>query len=468
MQTGGANVTNPLIRPAAEVDFRALRARVAGTISTPADEDWDEARQAWNVAVDQRPVAVVQAESPGDVLGVVGFARAHGYQVAPQGTGHAAAPMGPLDDTILLKTSRLRGIEIDAERRVARVEAGVLWIEVSEAAAPYGLVGLAGSSPDVGVVGYSLGGGVSFLGRKLGLAANSILAAEIVTADGRLVRADAETEPDLFWAIRGGGGNFGVVTALEIRLFPIAEVYAGSLFFPVERAHEVLAAWRAWVDGVPDEMTSVGRFMQFPPFPDIPEPLRGNSYVLVEAIYQGDPAEGEKLLRPLRQLGPTMDTVTVIPTTALTSVHMDPEFPVPAAGDGMLLDDFTAEAIDALVELVPGSPLLSVEIRHTGGALGRQAPGHGAVGSLDGAFAMFAVGIAATKELGEAVDAHVDVVRGALEPWNAATTYANFAERPTDPRLIWPEHVYHRLRRIKAQVDPAGMMRANHAIPAAV
>jgi FAD/FMN-containing dehydrogenase len=461
-------VSKLMTRPAAEVDYRALRARVAGSVTTPADNDWDEARQAWNLAVDQRPVAVVHVESPSDVLGVVSFARAHGYQIAPQGTGHAAASMGPLDDTILLKTSRMRGIEIDSERRVARVEAGVLWLELMEAAAPYGLVGLCGSSPDVGVVGYAVGGGISFLGRKHGLAANSIVAAEIVTADGRLVRADPESEPDLFWAIRGGGGNFGVVTALEIRLFPITEVYAGSLFFPIERADEVLAAWRTWVDSVPDEMASVGRFMQFPPIPDIAAPLRGNSYVLVEAIYQGEEADGAKLLRPLRQLGPTMDTVAMIPATALTSVHMDPKHPVPGSGDGMLLDDFTPEAIDALVTIVPGSPLLSVEIRHLGGALRRPGPGHGAVGALDAAFAMFAVGSAMTDELRVAVDASVDVVRDALEPWKAETTSASFSERPTDPRLIWAEHVYHRLRRIKAQVDPANLIRANHAIPAAV
>src|SRR5262245_9891474 len=270
---GGANVSNLYVSPAAEVDFRALRASVAGGVSTPGDVDWDEARRAWNLAIDQRPVAVVHAESAEDVAAVVQFAVAHGYQVAPQGTGHAAAPLGSLDETILLKTSRLRGIEIDAAAQTARVEAGVLWLEVNQAAAEHGLVGLAGSSPDVGVVGYALTGGLSFLGRKLGLAANSIVSVELVTADGRLVRADAESAPDLFWAVRGGGGNFGVVTALEIRLFAITEVYAGSLFFPIERAAEVLGTWREWVDSAPEELTTLGRLMQFPPIPDIPEPL---------------------------------------------------------------------------------------------------------------------------------------------------------------------------------------------------
>jgi FAD binding domain len=464
---GGANVSNLMMTPW-HPDVRELRSSVAGPVSVPGDRDWDTVRQAWNLAIDQRPTAVVHAESADDVVATLSFARARGLQVAPQGTGHAAAPLGPLDDTILLKTSHMRAMYVDAARQIARVEAGVLWHEVTEAAAPHGLVGLAGSSPDVGVVGYALGGGVSFLGRKLGLAANSIVAAELITADGRLVRADAETEPDLFWAIRGGGGNFGVVTALEIRLFPIGELYAGSLFFPIERAAEILDAWRNWVDTVPEELTSVGRLMQFPPIPDMPELLRGKSFVLVEAIYIGDALRGAELVGPLRELGPVMDTITTIPTTELTSIHMDPEQPVPGSGDGMLLEDVTPDAVDTLAALVPGSPLLSVELRHLGGELGRPRADHGAVGSLDAGFAMFAVGIAATPALQQAVDEHVDRVRAALAPWEAITTYANFAERPTDPRRIWPEHVYHRLRRIKAQVDPGGLIRANHAIPAAV
>jgi FAD/FMN-containing dehydrogenase len=456
------------LAPREAFEIEALRQAVAGPVSVPGDETWDLARQAWNLAVDQRPTAVVEAESAEDVVAVVRFARDHGLQVAPQGTGHASQPMGPLDDTILLKTHRMRGIEIDPERRIARIEAGVLSLEVSEAAAAHGLIGLPGSSPDVGVVGYALGGGVSFLGRSLGLAANSIVAAELVTPDGRLVRADAETETDLFWAIRGGGGNFAVVTALEMRLFPITEVYAGSLFFPIERSAEVLGAWRKWAEDQPDAMTSIGRLMQFPPFPQIPEPLRGNAFVMVEAIYLGPEAEGTELLEPMRELGPSLDTVQTIPAKALTTVHMDPDQPVPGAGDGMLLRDFTPEAIDALADIVPGSPLLSVEVRQVGGALRRSPANHGAVAMLDGAFLMYAVGGAPTPEVKHAVETAVDRVLTALAPWSALTTYANFTEHRVDPRRIWPEHVYHRLRRIKSQVDPAGLIRANHPIPATV
>jgi FAD/FMN-containing dehydrogenase len=295
----------------------------------PHDQGWNEARRAWNLAVDQRPAAVAIPESAAEAAAVVRWARSRGLRVAPQGTGHAAAAMGSLAHSVLVKTERMRGIEIDATARRARVGAGVLWAEVSEAAAKHGLAGLAGSSPDVGVVGYTLGGGLSWLGRRYGLAANSVTAVELVDADGEHVRVDWQTESELFWALRGGGGSFGLVTALEFQLYPIRDVYAGVLFFAPERGGEVMRAWRRWIEGVPDELTSVGRFLNFPPLPDLPEHLRGRSFVVVEAIYLGDEQSGAELLRPLRELGPVLDTVETIPVEQLSRVHMDPEHPFP-------------------------------------------------------------------------------------------------------------------------------------------
>ena len=203
----------------------------APPVLTPADPGWDDARKAWNLAVDQRPAAIAVPTCESEVIAAVNFARHHGLRVAAQGTGHNAAPLGPLADTILVKTERMRRVSIDPVARIARVEAGVVWLEVVEAAARHGLAALAGSSPDVGVVGYTIGGGMSWLGRAYGLSANNVEAIEVVTADGRLVRADACTETDLFWALRGGG-SFGVVTAIELRLFPVTEVYAGLLATP--------------------------------------------------------------------------------------------------------------------------------------------------------------------------------------------------------------------------------------------
>jgi hypothetical protein len=452
------------------LDVGPLRARVAGDVSVPGDADWDEARLAWNLAVDQRPAAVVQAETADDVAAAVAFAREHGLQVAAQGTGHGASALGSVEDTILIKTHRMRGVSIDPVARIARAEAGVIWMEVTAAAAEHGLAALAGSSPDVGVVGYSLGGGMGWLGRKLGFATNSITAIEAVTADGRRVRANAEDDPDLFWAMRGGGGNFAFVTAIEFALYPIPEVYAGVLFFPLERSAEVLNAWREWVETVPEEVTSVGRIMQFPPFPDVPEPLRGNAFALVEATVIGDEAAGAELLRPLRELGPVLDTFEVRGVETLQQLHMDPEHPVPGLGDGMLLGELTPETVAAVVEVAgpgSGSPLLSVELRHLGGALSTPAPANGALSALDAAFAVFAVGIAGDPEGKAAVERHVDAVLAALRPWDAGTIYFNFTERPAAGRRIYPEHVEHRLRRVKAAYDPSGLIRSNHPIAAA-
>ena len=442
--------------------------RLHGKVVTPEHGRWDAARRAWNLAVDQQPAAVVFPESAEDVIAAVQLAAHMGFDIAAQGTGHNASPLGSLEHTLLVRTDGMRAVEIDPEVRTARVEAGAVWLEVVEAAARYGLAALAGSSPDVGVVGYTLGGGLSWLSRKFGLAANNVEAIELVTADGRWLRADREHEPDLFWALRGGGGNFGVVTAIEIRLFPISVVYAGLLWWPIERGREVMHAWHALTDsGLPDELTTVGRYLQLPPLPEIPEPVRGKSFVVVEAIHLGDPAEADELLTPLRALAPVNDTIANVPVGELSHLHMDPEEPVPGVADGSVLSHLDERAIDALDRVTgaqSGSPLLSVEVRHLSGELGRPRAQNGAIASIEGEYVMFAVGITPTPEAHAAVSAHVEVVKDALEPWTARHMYLNFAETGRNARSFWSEQAYARLRRIKATVDPGNRIRANHPI----
>jgi FAD/FMN-containing dehydrogenase len=439
--------------------------RTPNSVLFPWDEGWDDARLAWNLAVDQQPEAVAIPETVDEVVGVVRWAAESGYQVAAQGTGHNAAALGDLAGTVLVKLSALRGVTVDPERRVARAAAGTIWIELVEAAAEHGLAALAGSSPDVGVVGYALGGGLSFLGRKHGLMTNHVTAIEVVTADGTLRRVDAEDDPDLFWALRGGGGSFGVVTAVEVGLLPIESVYAGHLWFPVDRAAEVLRAWRDWTATVPEEVTSIGRILQFPPIPEIPEPMRGNSFAVVQAIYCGDdPAEMDALLAPLRALGPVMDTFKVMTMPELSHLHMDPEHPVPGTGDGGMLDLVTDETIDAIVEEVVGKPILSTEIRHYGGAVARPRSEHGAVSAFAAPYIMFAVGIAPNPQVKAAVHATVQSLMAALEPWQSGHTYLNFAESRRDARMFWPETVHARLKRIKRTVDPQNVIRSNHPL----
>jgi hypothetical protein len=444
-----------------------LDAHLRAIVLLPSDLDWDGARQAWNLAVDQRPTAVALPRSPEDVAAVVAFARAHGLRVAPQGTGHNAGAIASLADTILVKTSRMRAVRIDADARVARVEAGALWMDVTGPAGEHGLAALAGSSPDVGVVGYCLGGGVSWLGRRYGLASNSVVAVELVTADGSLVRATPDEHADLFWAVRGGGGSFGIVTAVELSLFPVAEVFAGALFFPWGRTREVLQAWRAWTATVPETVTSCGRILQVPPLPDVPEPLRGRQFVLVEVVVLGDGPTGQELVAPLRVLEPEIDTLGVIPAAALSRLHMDPEHPVPAVGGGRLVRDLPPDAIDALVEAAgptSGTTLLTTEVRHMGGALGRDPAEHGAVGSLPGEYMMFCGGIPVDAEVGAAIARDVARVRDALAPWGAERDYLNFVEEPADVRRFFTFEAHARLRAVKHRYDADELFVANHPI----
>jgi hypothetical protein len=444
---------------------------LAGKIVLPTHGRYEEARLAWNLAVEQHPAAVVFPESAQDVAAAVLFAAEQGQRIAAQSTGHNAAPLGSLADTILLKTERMRGITIDPERRVARVEAGVLWHEVVDAAARYGLAALQGSSPDVAVAGYTLGGGVSFLSRKYGLAASNVRSIEVVTADGRHVRTDRESEPDLFWALRGGGGSFGIVTAIELELFPIREVYAGVLWYPIDRGDDVLHAWRELTQGnPPDELTTVGRFLNLPAIPEIPEPIRGKSFVIVEVIHLGDSGQANELIAPLRALGPVNDTVAMISTPALSHLHMDPEQPVPGVGDGLMISDVPSEALDAFIAVAgesAGFPLLSVELRHLEGELGRARPGNGALASIEARYAMYAVGMTPVSDLRAPVGAQIETIKAALMPWADRQMYLNFADTSRDPATFWNEQAYHRLRRIKAAVDPADLFRSNHPIPPA-
>ena len=445
-----------------------LRDRV-GRVVTPVDSGWDAARIAFNLTLDQHPTLIAYPSSAAEVAEVVRFAKERELRVAPQRTGHNAGPLGSLERTILLKTDDLGGVEIDASARRARVGGGMKWEHVVPQASEMGLAALHGSTPDVSIAGYSLGGGLGWYGRKHGLATNSITALEIVTADGELRRVDHDHESDLFWALRGGGGNFGVVTALEFDLYEVPELYAGVMFFPFERASEVLHAWHELTPSLPDEMTSLGRVLQFPPLPEVPEPMRGQSFVVVEGFFLGSEADGRDLLAPVRELGPAMDTFAMTPPVGISETHMDPPDPSPYVSDTQILDNLTPGAIDDIVAVVgpgTGSPLESVELRHTGGALGRAEEHHGALAKLEGSYVMFGVAMAMDAPMAAAAEAYLERLTDALRGYEVGQ-YANFVERPLDARGFYPADTYTRLQRIKGEYDPDGLFRANHPIEAA-
>jgi hypothetical protein len=444
-----------------------LIAMLAGDVFVPDDEGYDDARRAWDLAVDQRPAVVVFAESVVDVVRAVRFARSHRVRIAPQGTGHGALPLGQLEGAMLLKTSRMRRVDISPAMRSARAEAGAEWEDVVAPAGEHGLAALAGTSPNVGVTGYTVGGGMGWLARRYGLAANSVTAVELVTPDGRLLRADADHEPDLFWAVRGGGGSVGVVTALEMDLYPVAELYVGALFFPIKRTSEVLHAWREWTDTVPDEVTSMARLLRLPPVPEVPELLRGRAFALVEAAYLGDAAGGAALVRPLRELGPELDTFATIPAPALAGLHIDPEQPISSVGDGAFLTDFPAAAVDTLVALAgsaAATPLQSIDIRHLGGALARNADRGGAQSKIDANYLIFAKGVAPTPEQRDAVRTHARALKDSLTMWHAGYDYYNFVETPAEAEVVLPRVSFERLQRVKAAYDPYEAIISAHPV----
>ena len=448
-------------------DLSPLRDAVRGVVTLPGDDGWDDARRAFNLAADQRPAAVVHAADADDVAATIAAARAAGLRVAPQGTGHGAGALGPLDGTLLLRTTRLDAVAVDAERRSARVGAGAIWRPVVEQAAAHGLSALHGSSPTVGIAGYTLGGGLGWQSRLHGLASESVTAIELVTADGRARRVDADREPELFWALRGGGGGFGVVTALEFDLHPLPHAFGGGLFWPGDLAREVLSAYADWAPALPETASTTVRLLRVPPLPTVPEALRGRTLVDVGIVVADREEVGRELVAPLLAglPRPLIDRLAPLAPAALAQVHGDPEEPVPGLGHHTLLDALPAEAIAALLEVAgpaSGSPLLSVELRALGGAIGRRTERTGAGGALDAAYALYAIGVPFTPagdDLRAAVEQRLEAVVAAMEPWKAASGFLNFADRPGgDSAAIYDADTHGRLLAVKRAVDPEGLI----------
>jgi FAD/FMN-containing dehydrogenase len=429
--------------------------------------DFDQSRLAFNLTVDQRPQEIAFPSDAAEVASIVRRAREQGLRITSQRAGHGAQPLDWERPGLLLRTDAMQGVTVDADARTARVNAGVKWGDIVDDLSELGLAALHGSARDISIAGYSLGGGLGWLGRKHGLQTNSVSAFELVTADGELVRADRDNEPELFWALRGGGGNFGVVTALEFDLYPLAELYAGALLYPFERGHEVLRAWCEVTADAPEEITSVFKLLQLPDLPEIPEPLRGNSFAVVTAAVLGGEEDGAEFLEPLRQLGPIMDTFAMVPPAALSYLAQDPEDPLPYTSSHHLLGELPGEAVDKLIEVGgagSGSPLLMIEIRHLGGALARAEPHHGACAAMNGEFIFFALGGVMAPEEAPVMIAAVDRVAEVMEPWRSGW-YLNFVERRFDMSRAFDAETWRRLQEVKAMVDPDGVFRGNHEIP---
>ena len=450
---------------------QALARRVTGPVLTPRDEQYDVERAGSQTARSHRPAILVGATGAADVQQAVEFAGRHGLAVAVQGTGHALAAVAA-EGGVLINTSRMTGVRVNAQARTAWVEAGVRWNQVIQEAAPAGLTPLAGSAPGVGAVSYTLGGGLGLLSRRYGYAADHVRSIDVVTADGRLRQVTATSNPDLFWALRGGRDNFGVVTGIEIDLMPVPTLYGGGLFFDFASAREVFATYVRWSAGMPDEMTSSVAVIAFPDASVLPPPLRGRHVVHVRVAYSADDlSAGKELVAPLRALNPFNDTVRELPCTEVGTIHNDP--PVPGAFESVtaLLGELDADAVGAVLDLVgPHAPVPHVvELRHLGGRLARPADVANAVGNRDAQYLLNVVSRLERADITDIRPAHARLLE-AIAPWSTggrALTFLNGERDTRHVRSAYDPEDWRRLTEIKAVYDPRNIFRLNHNIPPA-
>lgn len=443
-----------------------LREALGERVVLSGDEGYDAARLPWNVAVDQRPFAVALPESAEDVVAVVRAAVDAGLRVAPQSTGHAAGALADTDlsETVLVSLAGLRGVTVDPGTRTARVLGGSVWNDVLEATAPHGLTALHGSAGDVSVAGYSLSGGLSFYGRTHGLAVNSVRAVQVVTADGSLVRASADENPELFWAVRGGSGAFGVVVSLEIDLLAYPAVFAGMLLWDASCAAEVSHAWAAWTATAPESATTTLRIMNFPPLPELPPFLSGRSVVVIDGAILETDAAAATLLEPLRALAPEMDTFGRIPAPGLIAVHMDPPGPTPSVTAHSMLAELPADAVDAFLGTAAVPGLFFSELRHLGGAIARRPAHAGAVGAVAGTHLMHTVAMVPVPAALPGADAAVRAGVAALDPWRADALALTFVDGGRVDRAPGFGDAAGRLRELKRRFDPNDVFAAAHAV----
>jgi len=434
------------------LDIEILRASVSGEAITPEDAGYNAARTAWHLLADQRPALIVQAGDADDVVEAVRYARAHGLRIAAQGTGHGARAGASMGGTLLLRTGRMNRVTVDPSTRTARVGAGACWSVVVAAAAPHSLACLHGFSPGVGVAGYVLGGGLGWLARRYGLASDHVRSFEVVTVDGERLSVDAHREPDLFWALRGGGGAGVIVTSVELELVPLRVAYAGVLMWRMSRAPEIAEAYRKWIATAPESVTSSLRLMHFPPLPELPAGVRGRALVQLTFAAVDEPGHAAALMAPLRSLDPEIVQASVIPAATLGELAGDPVDPLPVRSHSRLLASLTPEAVDTVVALA--KPAVTVlEVRHLGGALRRPAS-PGAAGALHAEALVFASGVPVTPEHELALHTTFATL-DTLGPPSDRDTVMTFAG-PGDAAL--PAATHERVRAVTAAYDPDGIL----------
>lgn len=448
-----------------------LAATLRGELVRPDDPGYDSARAVWNGAHDRHPALIIRCAGAADVVRAVEFARSQGLLIAVRGGAHSIAGFSSCDGGVVIDTSPMKGIRVDPATRTAVAQAGVTWAELDHETQAFGLAVTGGLVSSTGIAGFTLGGGVGWLQRRLGLAADNLISADVVTADGRPITASQSEHPDLFWALRGGGGNFGIVTSFTYRLHPVGPiVFAGPVFYPAESAAQVLRGWRDLTSTLPDELTTLANVLIAPPVPFLPASVHGQMVVGIIGVHAGSLEAGAEATKPLRHLAdPVADLMGPMPYTAMQSL-LDPLWGPGASNyfTSAMLDEISDEAIDALLarHAAGSAPVRELHLHHGGGAMNRVPAGATAYAHRS---AQYVLNIIARSPDPAGFDQHVEWARGtraALAPWTTGGEYVNFTADATQDRVkaSYPAATYERLVAVKDRYDPSNLFRLNQNI----
>jgi hypothetical protein len=444
-----------------DANLQLLKQNVSGAVLLPSDSGYDVARSSWNLFIDQRPDLIVVAHTEQDIVAAVNYANTVGAPITVQATGHGQPKTCAAG--VLINTSRLKSIQVDATSKTARVEAGACWQEVIQAAHRHGLATVSGSSPNVGVVGFTLGGGYGITSRRHGLAIDNVREFRIVLPSGDVKVASPEKNAELYFAVLGGGGSFGVVTEMTFDLHDHATVFGGSVMFDASRTPNVYTAYAQWSATLPDEVSSALHVMNFPPVPFIPEFLHNRSMVILIASVCASLERAEEWLRPMRSLdGAEFDVFRLMPYTESGTIFQDPADPLPINGRGVLLSDFTRETAESFLEAIgpiPRSPNLMIQLRHLGGAISRKGDPRASIRrNRQAKYLVYLLGIPTPDNPPALMAEHAERVFKAIEPWVLSRGPLNWlGEGFVDAsaiRSVFSDDEYDGILKVKQMVDP--------------
>jgi FAD/FMN-containing dehydrogenase len=453
-----------------EGTIEELRQSLRGELVTPTDAAYDQARAVWNGMIDRRPALIVRCQGVADVLAAVQFARSQHLEVAVRGGGHSLPGFSTSDGGIVIDLRPMAGIRVDPNAQRVVVGGGATWAEVDHETQAFGLAVTGGLVSSTGVGGFTLGGGIGWLMRKHGLACDNLLGADVVTADGELVHASADENADLFWGLRGGGGNFGIVTAFEFALHRVGPtILGGPIFFPGEQARDILRAWREWTRSAPDEATSLVSLTKAPPLPFLPPEVHGTKIVIVVTAYAGEQERGSSVVAPLRELGrPIADLLGPMPYSVIQSL-VDPLWGPGARNyfTAGYLAELPDEAIDEIVRFhgTSGSPSSEIHVHQLGGAVARIPAGASAYANRDAPFAVNIIDRWTDPADDQGEIGWARELYRAIEPFATGGSYVNFLGAGDESiRTVYPAETYERLSRLKDTWDPTNLFRLNQNV----